>query len=110
MPCAISEVWTEFWFEATRLDRPPQGQALQVRRVPKGKLKQFLAVVNFRLKILILFLRLLSKEFGRADHLKQHVSAIHRKEKPFQCDVCLKVEFDLNAILDSDYLDSHLTS
>jgi len=75
-----------------------------VRRVPQGKFKQFPVVVYFRLKIFTLFVRLLSKEFGRADHLKQHVFAIHRKEKPFQCDVCSKVGFNFNAFLDSENL------
>ena len=79
-----------------------------MRRVPNGKLKQFLIAGYFSLENNLLFVRLLSKEFGRGSHLKQHVDAVHRQEKPFQCDVCLKVKFDFSAFLDSDFLDSQL--
>ena len=37
------------------INRPPEGETLQVRRVPKGKFKQFLAVVYFRFEIFNLF-------------------------------------------------------
>ena len=75
-----------------------------MRRVPKGKLNQFLAVVYFRFEIYFIFS--ISKELGEKGTLKKHVDVVHRQEKRFQCDVCLKVGFNLNALLDSDNLDS----
>ena len=55
MPSDITEVWAKRPSEGTRRYLPPEGETLQVRRVPKGKLKQFLIFVYFRLKILTLF-------------------------------------------------------
>ena len=39
MPFAITEIWTPISFEGTRQHRPPEGETLQVRRVPIGKRK-----------------------------------------------------------------------
>ena len=47
---AITEVWTEISFEGTRQHRQPEGETLQVRRVPKGKLKLFITAVYYRLE------------------------------------------------------------
>jgi hypothetical protein len=49
---------------------------------------------------------LLSKEFGEKGTLKKHVDAVHRQEKPFQCDVCSKVGFNFNTFFGSDNLNS----
>ena len=73
MPCAITEVWPRRWFEATCWHRPPEGETLQMRRVPQGKLNQFLSVVYFRFEIY--FICSISKEFVDGSHLKRHFDA-----------------------------------
>jgi len=47
-------IWTRASFQDTRLQCPSPGEALPVRRVPNGKLKQNLTVVYFSLGIFAL--------------------------------------------------------